>query len=619
MHVLAAKELWAFTEEAPGDPRLEEIYFLLAELETSRKQWKRVANALSFLVKGGGARATASAYRLAEVQETLGELKGARDHYLLYLALGGKFNKAHTHWRLAFIERELKDHARAAKEFATFLNVSEKSDNRRIFAWEELVAELVGAGQKKNGLDSILSAVEAPEVKNSAEVLRRLATTGVVLAAELGEPSREAALLQVLAANAPDATAARVYTARRVLVLERAGEGKAALALADDYLEDAHTGNAAGDAAGETAGGIGDDDALEVLLAAARLEEEKGNFSAALAHLSAALGMDVLPQTDRRRTEIGLNVFALALNTGKNKIATAQAQELLAADGHLSATRLGTLNSYLGSRAEAAGDRDAALKHYLAVPKESSRRAPALKAAVRIKLEDGQAKSAKPLVDELLLLDASDDDTRALALALSESLGDSTRSVNLLREELAVLKGGDRAALLLERLAGHLQKLGDSEGEQGALRELAERYPHLREGQVAAFALMRKAFDEKKWQRTIDLESVAEGADRDGARYMAAEALVESGRGAEAVARLALLAENGGAYAGPAHVRLAAIDESLGKMESALLHYEAAVQDKLNNSLRTFVEQRIAAIEGASTSSSPMAQDKVKNEETPGE
>jgi hypothetical protein len=127
---------------------------------------------------------------------------------------------------------------------------------------------------------------------------------------------------------------------------------------------------------------------------------------------------------------------------------------------------------------------------------------------------------------------------------------------------------------------------------------------------------MRKAFNDKAWQRVIDLEKVAD-ADNADVSYMVAEALSESGRDGQAAIRLKKLTTTKTTYTGPAHVRLAALDESNGKIDEALLHYEAATTHMLSKNLRAFVEERVDALKGATA---PVAQDENnKNEEKQGE
>lgn len=526
---LASKELWAFTEKAPGDPRLEEVHYLIAEIELSRKKHKSAARALAHIVKARGSRAAASAYRLAELLEYLKDPKGALANYRLYLELGGKFNKATAHWKLALIERDIRNHGPAAEEFESFLQAAKADDQRRAAAREELVTELVSAGKAKQALGTALDALGAPELNKDNKARARVAAKGVALAVELKDHFAEARFYGALEKVSANRAEARGYLARRVFALERAGMEQEAVTAAGGYLK----------------GGAGESPAqfAEVALAAARLEERRNNFKGALAHYRAALEEGELKLAGKGQ-KVALNLFALAVKTGDEPLAAQTAANLLDSRTGLAPAQQGKLSLFLAHRAHRSADLGTALVRYLAVDSASPLRPTALKGAARLQLDYKRYEEALPLV-----------------------------------------------------------------------KELASKAPDDGEGPILALAAMRGLFEQERWNTALEVESLAAKADPEQASYLAAVALLSSGRAANARGRLDVLAQSGKAYAGPAHVRLAALDEKSGRSGQALLHYEKALGAQLNDQLRSFVQERLTALRAAQPAQKPKEEPTIREVE----
>ena len=200
-HDLAAKELRAFLEASPGDPRRADVLYVLAQAEIARENWPGAREPLEELAKGGGDRAREGQYWLGWVALKQGKKVEAARDLDRYLAEPGGDRRADALYLAADLSREAGDPAGAAKRLGDFLREN-PGDSRRGAAWAGWVDALLASEQAAPARDAAKSALADPAVTASPDVLERVALRGAEASRKANDPGGEVRFWSVLAQGA---------------------------------------------------------------------------------------------------------------------------------------------------------------------------------------------------------------------------------------------------------------------------------------------------------------------------------------------------------------------------------------------------------------------------------
>ncbi|MHB8765747.1 MAG: tetratricopeptide repeat protein, partial [Deferrisomatales bacterium] len=175
-HDLAAKELRAFLQAVPADPRRAEVLRVLARAEVARKNWAGARSAYEELAAGKGPGARQARYDLAWVLAQEGKGDAALARLDAYLAEPGGDRRADALVLAARLGREA-DPAGAARRLGEFLAAA-PGDPRRAVAWAEAVELRLAAGDPAGARDAARQAVADPAVRASPAAHEAVALAG---------------------------------------------------------------------------------------------------------------------------------------------------------------------------------------------------------------------------------------------------------------------------------------------------------------------------------------------------------------------------------------------------------------------------------------------------------
>lgn len=582
---LAAKELRAFLEMAPEDPRREDVLALLAQAEIQRQNWPEARAALTLLARGTSEEAREARYTLAWVLHQEARDREALDQLDAYLDSGAEESRVDALYLAAALADDLGEARSAGNRYATFL-AEAGGDPRRAAAWVGLIRARDEAGMRDRALKASENAVEDPSVRKDAEALSEAALAGVELARKAGLGSEEVGFWEVLVKGLP----AGKLRSRALYELGdaklRAGDTSGARSALEEYLAESAEGAYAARA--------------HLLLA--DLARRRSDKEAEYAHIDAALARPDDPAITGQRLELRRAAFRLALILGRPERAEQEARALLEWEAELPPGERALVQMTLASAAATAGREAEAVAHWDAVPEgtEESSRARSLAAQTLIEL----GRPAEALTRLLPLLGEKQPDPEVLliGLAAAESAGEYGLAADFADRLAADPPRGRAGAEFLHQEALLRDRAGDRDGYLATLTRLVTTYPEDPRAPWFASELQRAAFQRRAWDEVLRWAPLAErSADGGASAYRKAEALAQLGRAEEARAAFLTLAESEGPYRGPALARLGVFLDEEGDREGAVRRYREATEAGLDLETLGWVRRRLEALEGTAS------------------
>ncbi len=580
---LAAKELRAFLDARPDDPRRGELLDLLFRADLARGDEEAARADLEALAALGGERAPKARYWLGWLALRQGDPAGALEHLEAGLAQGGE--QADARYLAGMAALQAGRPRDALRHLETFLR-EHPGDPRRPGAWQALVDAAGRARDPAAVVRTARRALADPAVASDPAAAAAVARAGLAAAAA---PRDRASFWRVLAEKAPDPGERLDALVQEGLALAEAGDGKAARRVLERYLEQSPEGPGAGDAH----------------LALSDLARKRGDRAGALEHLEAALD---LPPGRLRESRLDLEraAFGLALKLKDEARAARHARALLEHGASLSGAERDRAHLVLARDAARRGNGPEALAHWDAVGPGSGWYRQARLEAARWLLDRGRPDEAEKRL-EPVLEDDPDGEARLLALAAAEARKDHPRAARMALSLAEGARDPGRRAEYLERAAVHLHQAGDEQGYRRVLEQLAGEAPGTRAGAWAAAELQRMAYEAGDWEAVLRWSEGARKGDPSGAAaYREAEALLETGHPDRARRMLEALARTPGPAAPLALARLALLDDRAGRVEAARKGYrEALASGGLPPDMAAWVRERLRALGGEARDQTP--------------
>ncbi len=580
---LAAKELRAFLDARPDDPRRGELLDLLFRADLARGDEDAARADLEALAALGGERAPKARYWLGWLALRRGDPAGALVHLEASLAQGGE--QADARYLAGMAALRAGRSRDAVKHLETFLR-EHPGDPRRARAWQALVEAVGRAGDPAEAVRTARRALADPAVASDPAVAVAVARAGLAAAAG---PRERAAFWRVLAEKAPDPGERLDALVEEGLALAEAGDGQAARRVLERCLAESPEGPRA----------------AEAHLALSDLARKRGDPAAALDHLEAALGL-LPPRLRERRLDLERAAFGLALKLKDEARAARHARALLEHEGTLPAAERDRAHLVLARDAARKGNGPEALAHWDAVAPGSRWYRQARLEAARWLLDRGKPGEAEKRLDPILGDDPGGE-AHALALAAAEARKDHPRAARLALSLAGSAADPALRAGYLERAAVHLQQAGDEQGYRRVLERLAGEAPGTREGTWAAGELQRMAYEAGDWEAVLRWSEGARKSDPTGAAaYREAEALLETGHPARARRIFETLARRPAPVGPLALARLALLDDRAGRTEAARKGYrEALASGGLPPEMAAWVRERLRALGGKARDRDP--------------
>ncbi len=573
---LAAKELRAYLEAAPEDPRAEGLLDLLARAEIARQNWNGAVWALDRLVERGGQEAR---YRLGWVLARAGEPGRALGALDAYLSGPGGQHRADALFLSAQLALGQGDAGVAGDRAAEFLEAF-PADGRRAAAWALRVRAVADGAPPATAVEVASAALGDPAVQSDPAVREAVALAGAAAARRAEDPGEEARFWEALAgfARDPGLRARARYGAGAALL--RAGN----LAGARKHLEAAV---AAGPAA---------EWANDARLALADLEARAGNPGRALRHVEAVLAAP----GPGDRLELEKTAFALAVAAGDRERAARYAALLVDREADLPLPVRARVRRVLAEAAAARGRVDEAVAHWDAVPVGAPGWRGARLDAARLLLDGARPAEALERLTPLLEGDDPDGAVHLLALAAADAAGRRAEAARLCAWLAENPPSGHPATEFLKRRALYLAGGPDLAAYERALQALAAA-PEGGPGPAwAAAELQRLAFRSGDWNRVLRWSDLARKGDpTGGALYREAEARRRSGEPDRARELFQKLAGTPGRFQGPARVQLGVLAEEAGDPARAAAAYRSALDAGLDPPAAAWVRERLEALSAA--------------------
>ncbi|MDF1555617.1 MAG: hypothetical protein P1P84_21270 [Deferrisomatales bacterium] len=584
---LAAKELQAFLQAAPEDPRRARVLSVLSRAEIGQENWDGARGALEQL-RGAGGDAEEALYWLVWVAGRQGDGPAAVQYAEQYVGLpGGGGQRAGDVLEIAARAAwQGKQFADAARLYGRFLS-GVAADPRRPSIWAGRIAALEQSGAAPTDL---LRAVDAalgegvPDTRLRATV----AEAGVRAARAVGNHRREAELWRALAGAATDPALQRRARLETGLASARAGDQATAEKALAGFLGQYRSG----------------EDAARAHLALAGLARQRQGWDAVILHLEAVLALPEGERAGQPASALHRGALAAALAVGKEDVAAPHAAALLTGGAELGVEEQGTVRLLLGRRA-AGDDPAAAVRHLLAVPEKATGYRDARLAAATLLAETGKAGQALAVVQPFLDGPRADAEVQRVALAAAEGAGEWQRAALLADALAAAAPRGAEQRALARRAALHWLQAGDAGGYESALQALASGEDPDEESRWAATELQRLTFERGEWEASVAwaLRGGDAPSGEGGLRY--AEALEKLGRGAEALPILETVAAQGGAQAGTALARIGAAHDRAGRWQQARDAYGAALVAGVPEAASGWLRQRLGDLQDAPVAPAP--------------
>lgn len=574
---LAVKELRGFLVAAPDDPRRTQVLAVLAQAELAQEDWSAARQTLEQWRAAGG-DAEKALYRLVWVAARQKDAKAAvayKDQY-------GKLPRGERagdvlEWAAAAAWQ--KDaFADAARLHAEFLE-KVPGDARRPAMWAGRLASLEQTGAPPL---AVLREVDAALAEGLAEdaVRVRVAQAGIRAARSLGDHRREAALWQVLAAVGGDPTRQRRARLETGLAAVRAGDDLAAEKALMGFVAQYPVAP----------------DGVQARLALAALARGRGDWAGVLAQLEAVLAAPATARDGQPTHDLHRGALAAALALENEKAAVVHATALLSGDTPLSPVEQGAVHRLLGRRA-AASDPGAAVNHWLAVPEGTPQYVESRLAAASLLTQTGQAQQALAVVQPLLDGPGAGPEVQRVALAAAEGAGAWQRAALLADALAAALPRGAEQQAMARRAAVHWLQAGDAAAYERGLQGLATDAAGDATSRWAAAELQRLTFARGEWQASVAWAEQAGATEDAEVGLRRAAALEKLGREDEALQQLELLAERGGAWAGPALARAGSIHDRGGRWRQAQAAYQAALAAGVAPDAAGWLQQRLGELQ----------------------
>ncbi len=577
---LASKELWSFVESSAGDPRLLDLYSILAQIETERENWELAQKAHAGVVTLGGERGRKSLYRLGEISAHLGDAAGARSRLVRYLNTGDNRFRADAHYLLATVEEGAGDFSKAATALADFLKAATRDDTRYPVALTRRVELLEKVGDDARTVAEARAALGNIVLTREPKLAERVAVVGIRSAAKVSDFESEGLFWASVSEYATDPELKHRALLSLSLALEKGGKIGEAAKVLDRFIASAPPPQFRAEGLGE----------------AARLALNRGESAKALDYVEKALALG----ETRYISENARNIFSMAMNAAlllnRENAALGYAIKLEESGATLTPDEEGAVNFLLAGEAEEQGASTRALTRYLAVPATSYYHSQALLRGALLMVEQGQPERVLELLAPALEGDDPLGNIRLVALSAANKIGDLVKAHTIVESLLADLPEGVEEPMLLEQKAALLEARGKYDGAKAARLELLDRFASSEEGGRAALELMVTAHNATRYDEVLALEERAVEADPDRVAFMAGEALMERGRTDEAIARYEALAKKGGDYGAMSAIRVGEVAQEGGDAARAVVFYERALELGLDEELNLMVKGRIEAL-----------------------
>ncbi len=586
---LATKELRAFLEAAPQDPRRARVLSVLAQAEIGQENWDGARRVLEQWREAGG-DAEEALYGLAWVAGRQGDGPAAARYAEQYVGLPGAYGKrggevlelaARAAW-------EGKHFADAARLYGRFL-AGMAADPRRPNIWAGRIAALE---QARAASKEVLQVVDGAlgEGVPDGKLRALIAEAGVRAARATGNHRREAELWRVLAGAGTDPALQRRARLETGLASARAGDDGSAEKALGGFIKQYRSG----------------DDAAQAHVALADLARKRQGWDAVILHLEAVLALPEGERAGQPVAEFHRGALTAALAVGNEDAAVPHAAALLSGGTELTPEELGAVHLLLGRRA-AGSDPEAAVRHWLAVPGSTSGHRDARLAAAALLTETGKAGQALAVVQPFLDGPRAGPEVQRVALAAAEGAGEWQRAALLADALAAASPRGAEQRALARRAALHWLQAGDASGYESALQGLASGEAIDEESRWAAMELQRLTFERGEWEASVVWALRARGGrapgGEEGLRH--AEALEKLGRGAEALPILESVAAQGGARAGTALARIGAAHDRAGRWQQAREAYAAALGAGVPEAATGWLRQRLGQLQDVPAEPAP--------------
>ena len=587
---LAAKELRAFLEEAPEDPRRVQVLSVLARAEIGQENWDEARRALEQL-RGTGGDVEDALYWLVWIADRQGDGPAAiqyAEQYATLLGAGGKRGgdvlelAARTAWQGKYF-------AEAARLYGRFLS-GVAVDPRRPAIWAGRVAALEQAGEPPREVLREVNGALGEGVPD-ASLRATVAEAGVRAARATGNHRREAELWRVLAGASTDPALQRRARLETGLASERAGDNSSAEKALAGFVKQYLSG----------------EDAARAHLALAGLARKRQGWDDVILHLEAVLALPEAVRAGQPAAELRRGALAAALAAGNEDAAAPHAAALLSGGAELRPEELGAVHLLLGRRA-AGTDPAAAVRHWLAVPGSATGYRGARLAAATLLTETGKAGQALAVVQPFLEGSRAGTEVQRVALAAAEGAGEWQRAALLADALAAATPRGAEQRALARRAALHWLQAGDAAGYERALQGLASGEAAGETGRWAAVELQRLTFERGEWEASVAWALRARGggapSGEESLRY--AEALEKLGRESEALHVFEAVAAQGGALAGAALARIGAAHDRAGRWQQASEAYEGALEAGVPEAAAGWLRQRLGQLHRSPAEPAPL-------------
>lgn len=576
-HGLAVKELAAYLDAAPNDPRRVDILFVLAQAHIASANLRGAQKVLEEIESIGELSLLEGRYWLGWVLAKQEKNDKALQHLKKYIAEEGGSRLFDALILASDLARNLDDLKTASSMLEKFLKQA-SVDLRRPQVWQIYLRTKIKLGDAGTAKNEALKAANEPWTISKKDDFEAVALLGIEAARLEKAPKIEADLWSLLRKKGSkkellDRAPFEEGSARR-----RAGENASAKKLLTEYLQKHPKGS----------------NAVSARLLLAEIATDEGRKDEGLVHLEEALTLGGGSSTPPRLQEIRESAFSLALALKNSKKAAFHARELLKAGAKLKPATKALAHQAAAAAEAESGNAVEAYKHWKAIPPESKIYKESRLSGSRWLMEKGKHSEAYSLVQPLLQTKQADAETLLTALSAAEGAGEKRKAAEICLTLADNPPKGGSGEDFLYRAIVVLAALKDNKAYAAGLEKLTIDRPQHEKTPWAAGELQRLAFESRSWDKALKYGATAKKQkDNDTAAYLEAETLLNMGREAEARAAFQLLSNSSGPYKGASLARIGSILDKEGKTRQAKEMYAKAIEAGLEGKLALWVKSRL--------------------------